>query len=105
MECPLFNILVKCCKRKHATFNAESANGSVSLLCPHDTENRTTDASNVSESTSTISPVSEKRGTAINRTTCPSGPSIEAVSNLGCEPTKNKCGQELMTNGSSSWKG
>jgi hypothetical protein len=84
---------------------ADSANGSVSFVMPHDTEIRTTDASNVSESTRTISPVSEKRGTAINRTTCPSGPSIEAVSNLGCEPTKNKCGQEWMTNGSSSWKG
>jgi hypothetical protein len=56
----------------------------------HDTEIRTTDASNVSESTKTISPVSEKRGTAIKRTTWPSGPSIEAVSNLGWEPTKNK---------------
>ena len=70
-----------------------------------ETANLTTDASRVSESTSTISPVSEKRGIAINRTVCPSGPSMDTVSNLGCEPTKNRCGQDVNTNGSSSWKG
>ena len=65
----------------------------------------TTEASNVSESTRTNSPVSAKRGTAMSRTTCPSGPSIVAVSNFGWEPTKNRCGQEFNTNGSSSWNG
>lgn len=72
------------------TIKAKFAMKHYILLSAHDTDIRTTDASNVSESTRTISPVSEKRGTAINRTTCPSGPSMDAVSNLGCEPTKNK---------------
>jgi hypothetical protein len=67
-----------------------------------ETANLTTDVSRVSESTKTSSPVSENRGTAINRTVWPPGPSMEAVSNFGCEPTKNICGQEFNTKGSSS---
>lgn len=70
-----------------------------------ETENLTIDVSKVSESTITSSPVSENLGTAINRTVWPSEPSMDAVSNLGCEPTKKRCGQEFRTNGSSSWNG
>jgi hypothetical protein len=50
-------------------FKLQSANGSILVVVPYDTEIRTTEASNVSESTRTTSLVSEKRGTAINRTT------------------------------------
>lgn len=66
---------------------------------------RTNDVSKVSESTSTSSPVSEKFGIEIKRTVWPSGPSMTAVSNFGCEPTKNMCGQAFITKGSSSWNG
>jgi hypothetical protein len=85
-----FQANIECCERNQAIVMAKFANKNISLLCAHDTVIRTTDASNVSESTRTISPVSAKRGTAINRTSWPSGPSIEAVSNLGCEPAKNR---------------
>jgi hypothetical protein len=56
----------------------------------YDIAMRTTEVSSVSVSTKTSSPVSENFGTAINLTVSPSGPSIIAVSNFGCDPTKNK---------------
>jgi hypothetical protein len=67
--------------------------------------NRTTSASNVSESTNTSSLVSANLGIAINLTFWPSGPLIDAVSNFGCDPTKKRCGHEVSTKGSSSWNG
>lgn len=48
----------------------------------------TTDASSVSVSTSTISPVCAKDGTVISRTACPSVPWIVLVEKRGWEPTK-----------------
>jgi len=75
------------------------------LISPSNISILTLSTSKVSESTSTISPVSSNLGRASSLTTCPSGPSMTAVSNLGCDPTKKRWGHDCITKGSSSWKG